>query len=518
MKKNDNARFAGKGKIYTGVVVVALILVLMISAIIVLENIPTTPTSGVMDSEEILAVSIQYSTEVKDKFRTQFTNYINTIISPLGQELGSSFGLADVVLESMSQANISSDKVVALGNYLETKDGSEFFYRVFLRYIDVDYDDIPSDETEMQLFLQAAIIEFLGLTDYESGDELPGGYDSSEFEEYLMDKLILQSETNILLVIFQEINVPVVLDELVEHTIITTEELGRICYYILVQFMAGDTQEDMLAFGVNSFAALFVDTYTIYEVISLVQSGEILSRSEARVVRELLYEMGDNYNKILEEFGQDGIESLLGTDDPYILDETQDYYEQINFMASNLYGLPTYAITFAGDYFTKLDSGMFDAFADYTSSGSEDELMYAMIIAMIDGYESHLYALQEVGMTEADMIEKLSYVFAGMDSIEGLDGSKPVEDGVMEAYRIEYEAKLTTLFSSAKSIYEDYGYITTQEEVASLTEEDLLRIKELTSSVTEELDVVVSGLNKLSFILVYSTIMNLQEGETDGDN
>ncbi len=476
MSKTSHAK-SGKNNKFIGITIVAVLLVIMIVSIVVLESLPQTPTRGVMDSEDMDAVSIQYTPEARKKFSAQFTAYINTIFEDYDTKIGSNIGLADLILQSMSYAKISTDKVVALGNYLEKKDASDFIKNVLLKY--------------------------LGLDDFEEGDELPDDY----FDDYVDGT----ADVNILLIILQEFNLPVVLSELVEETVITTEELGRICFYTFVQFTTGETQKEMLAFGADAFSAIFVDTYTIYEAFSLIQNGQVITRAEARVIRELLYEMGANYNKILAEFGQERIEALLGTDDPYQLPDTENYHEQINFMASSLYGIPTYILAFAGDYFTKLDSSLFDSLADYTASHSDKQLMYISMVSLIDAYESHMFALKEVDMTEQDLINKISYIFAGLDSIKGLAPLDPVEDGLLKKYQTEYIGRLTKLFGSLKTMYE-------KVDVNNPSQAYVDEMKQLIAESTVGLDSLMDGANKLSFILLYTALLGFVEGDGNGNN
>ncbi len=470
-----------------GFIIIAILLIVMISAIVVIEHWPSTAVAGVMTSDDILSVDIQYTPAVKATFSSQFTAYINTIFEDfdLGTDsslFSSNFGLAEVFLTSLSQARISTDKVVALGNYLESKDASDFVVNVISTYF--------------------------GIEDLEEQLE-NGTMTEEELEEYFAERLTLSGDVNILAVVFMEIDVPTVLAELVEQTVLTTEELGRIAYYVIVNQTTGDTQSELEALGPDSFAAIFVDTYTIYEMFSLIQSGETITRTEARVIRELLYEMGANYNDILEDFGSERIEALLGTSDPYLLDDSESYYAQMNYIVGYLEYLPTYVLAFAGEFFTNLDSSMFDTLADYSSNRGDTELSYVTIMAMLDGYDAHIYALDTAGLTEAELIEKLAAVLAGLECVSGLDPAEDVPEGEMEAYTEQYTVILEELFGALTTLYEKYNYITELGDVSDLSEEDLQEVQALIDQISAEMDVVVEGANKLSLILAYSTLMGL---------
>ncbi|MFI3229054.1 MAG: hypothetical protein R3Y23_02675 [Bacillota bacterium] len=470
------------------VIIIAALLVVMIGGIVVIENLPSTATAGVMSAEDILSVDIQYTPEVKAAFSKQFTAYINTIFEDfdLGTDssglFSSNYGLANIVLTSLSEARISTDKVVALGNYLESKDASDFIVNVLMAYLDID-------NLEEQL-------ENGTMTD-------------EEVQEYLEERMNMSADVNIFAIIMAEIDLPIVLAEIVEQTVLTTEELGRVAYYVLVNSTTGSAQTELTALGSDAFSAIFVDTYTMYEMFSLIQSGDTITRPEARMIRELLYEMGTSYNDILTDFGSERIEALLGTSDPVLLDDSESYYAQMNYIVENLEGLPTYVLALAGEFLTNLDSAMFDSIADYSSSRDETEFTYVMIMALIGGYEAHEYALVETGLTQDELIAKLAAVLAGLECVDGLGEAEVVPDGELEAYTEQYTAILNELFSDLQKLYEMCADIEELEDVIAKEEEYLQEIQYLINQISTEMDVAVEGANKLSLIFAYSTIMSL---------
>lgn len=455
----ENAGRRSKIKRIIFIAAAAISIASLIAATVILHNPRRTETRGEMSAEDIGAVKLIYTPETLQEFNGYVLMYLNKLFKDFEITFDTALGLSELIINGFQNASIGADKLLSFGKYLSGLEVSSLIGNIIIAYCK------PSGD---------------------SGDL------TLEFDPNADVGAILSAYLN-----------PIeAIEGLTQNTTVTAEEFGRICYEIALSVSDGEYHRLLKKLGVQGFSSLFINIYVVYDLIADTRDGGVLSRGEARMIREILYETGVSYKKLLDDFGADNIEYLLGIGNGSPYGQSENLGELLTIIFDELEGLPTILLNISAELMTTLSLEPFNAFADYTGSGDENLLVYAetdIIKTAVAAAKKH------VSITDGMAIAgKLSRVFAAV-RLMGETESTP-DMTLYETYVREYAAECVSLFLNIENFANNYADINSYENFLALGENRITQLKNEIGALQISAEYLTDGGNALLSLTLYNIL------------
>lgn len=434
--------------------------------------------AGVIASDSLDGFRIVYSPETENAFKRSLQIYANRLFAHFleGQTISADMLGARIILKALQNAGIPADKVAALGRYLENQEPEdalgEFILAFYLPVLDEYGEPVRN----------------------ENGNIIT----------------VFNPDANLADVLTGKINLSLILDEIIQETALTPDEAGTFLYEHLM-LMSNESRKELLTtLGKENFITLFIDSSEIFREIFAASKRDEITPAEGRMARELLFELGVRYRDILDGFGAENLEELIGIGGN-LIDVTNlppdiagiEYIENVNALSSSFEGMTGYTLFLISETFVNLESGAFDSAVNYINDKDGREYSFAVLSALRTAVRAHDAAKERYGLTDQQITEKIAGVNANLRIIGGegdydkLDQFKEEENAALSAGLVELK----------KIALEDYNDIKTAEDIKAMTESDFAGLRERLAGASAGLERLEAGASRAQTLIFYSLLL-----------
>jgi|AGTN01.1.fsa_nt_gi hypothetical protein len=447
------------------ILIAAALVAAMATGVVLIKKNNRVVPAGSVDADGLDNVRISYSRETEDKFVADYKIYL---IKLFQVDSSKDFSLALfaplTLLKAMENAGITADKALSFSRYLANLD------------------------------MEVSPIAYILLDMFEK--------DENGFKQDENGQLILKENANVINSFFNNIDAPKEIDAIISNTGITAGEIGAL--FFEYQMLVGSAERKALLVRLTrkNFVALFFDTVGVYlELRNYVgrESGKA-SYQDGRMAREMLYELGSRYKEILDSFGGDNLEKLLGLGtDIFPTGEKTAEMEVINEAARALKGMTPYAVNLASLVLTSLPAEAFYAAVDYINGDSERGLDYFYLEVARRINACRAAAAIESGIPESDLIGKMAKINASIRA------SAEPENGY-EYFLPEERQALEDMLDNLEALSADYREVDFAA-FKSMPEADYNNFVSRFQTLYEGAGRLEAGLSIAENLVVYGTII-----------
>ena len=471
---------------------VATILVIVLIVACVLVSIkPKVDYKGVLDANEVTKTEgVIYSLETENEFKRNMSSFLekalasffNTIEEFKGTqiEINNSASVSVPLMNMFSRAGIPSNKLINFSNYLK---------------------NLNTDDAVMAFWLY--IIR---------ADEQPDGTYTGRFA----------TPAELAEIFTGKVDFGYAVTDIIENTALTAEEVGRLIYELIYTFADVEQRNVLTSVGRPSFVNLFVSATTIYEAyveFSLVGG----SLQEARILGELAYEMGSELDELIEGHGVQALLTALWLNGEKAIDDTKlkEFLASAGVDSSTLVdvdevntalragiNVAEFGIYFARTTLMELGNAPFENLATYIAGEKEnaEEYLYVHQItlarAMVSGINDAL--------TKGGLIKNREKLIEGLANFKLTVEQTAVEIPDTNARLEEIKVYFTEYFDILYALENDYASVGKVEDLSSLSEQDLIKLKDYSATLNEfnYKDMSV-GMDNLASTLIVNITFNI---------
>ncbi|MDR3185309.1 MAG: hypothetical protein LBU04_00635 [Christensenellaceae bacterium] len=420
------------------------IVIALLAATIVLTSSQTTIPMQEIDPVFLDSHTIVYSPETIRKFKESYRLYLKSWLNPDIHAYFDTYVNIDAlgaqsILTALQKAKISADKTLAFATYLKSSTdhsnlGSDDLYGLYSPQLDENGNVVVDENGEVVLETLTSIEIFTSLIN------------SISFSYHL--------------------------NELISHTGITTLEFGRFLYeFIILSYPENDERIELLvSFGNENFSQFFSDINTLLGIFNEFSKGYNITYADARVVRELLYSQGSRLDKLLDDFGGEYIENLLGIGGEIV---SADSFKDgklgltsldivcVNGISIELSDTFDFFLSTASEFMKNFGIEPLNSLVDYYLDKSSADFSYAAL-SIIRNFSSQL---DTKGVFDNEIIPKLASILAYTDII----GSDTVFDqDAFSNAKAEETLSLLTMYSTMIELNQTYLNIKSVSDIKAL--------------------------------------------------
>ena len=477
---------------------VATILVIVLIVACVLVSIkPKSDYKGVLKVEDVLKEdSIIYSLETENQFKQDvsvmleniFASFFDTIEEFEGAriEINNSSAIATPLLNIFSKAAIPSDKLLNFSAYLK---------------------GINTDDAVMSIWLF-----------FIKAEEQPDGTYTGRFA----------TPSELAGIFTGEVDFAYAINDIVENTALTAEEVGRLLYELIFNFASSEQQAVLNSIGRGSFVSLFVSTTTIYEAyaeFSLVGG----SLTEARMLGEIAYEMGSELDGLIADHGVNALLTALWLDGNNSIDDTKlkeflgsagvdtstlADIDDVNNALRAIINVAEFTLYFARTTLMEVGNAPFEYLATYYANEKEniDNYLYMHQItlsrALVKGMAD---ALNKGGLItdEETLIDKLANLKL---TVEGLEVA--IEDPATRL--VEIKSGFREYLNVIKALNSEFGGIESVADLNALNQNEMQKLIEYSAFLNDfNYHELMIGADNLSSTLIINITFNIMSQVMD---
>lgn len=468
---------------------IATILIIVLVAMCIVVSIkPKEDFKGVLDPNEVTKTEgVIYSLETENEFKRDLSDFLENVLSAFFNtvedfkgtsiEINNSAAVSVPLMNIFSKAGIPSDKLLNFSEYLKTLDMGDAMTEFWLFIIRVD--ELPDGSYEGRFATPAELAEiFTGKVDF--------GY---------------------------------AINDIVENTALTAEEVGRLMYELIYTFAEADQREVLTSVGRASFVSLFVSATTIYEAyveFSLVGG----SLQEARILGELAYEMGAELDGLIKNHGVQTLLTALWLNGDKAIDDTElkEFLASAGVDSSTLVdvdevntalragiNVAEFAIYFARTILMEVGNAPFEYLATYLAGEKEnaEEYLYMHQITLSRAIATGI----DDALDEGNVIKNKEKLIEGLANFKLTIEQTAVEIADTSARVAELKTYFSEYFDVVYEFNTKYADIEKIEDLSTLSAQELVELEELSKKLNNfnYQDMTVGMDNLASTILVNIT-------------
>ncbi|MDD3946789.1 MAG: hypothetical protein PHI19_03010 [Clostridia bacterium] len=390
-------------------VIAFLLIVALVTATALLANTGKVQVKGIIGRGEngeatgvISDAPFQYEAVTRTAFVFDFEKFLAVVFmkdiidstNAMGISLAQQWGT--IVIDAFRRARVPSEKLLAFGKYLANT-ADEFSQEVF-----------HEDPEKASL----VVVIWALLNEDPQGDLL---YQVAGAVDWVA-----------------------LYNEMITETGLNPEEAGRVLYQLALALAEGSDKQLIADLGERSFVVLFSQTMVAATEISMLTSGSTLA--SARMVAEVLYELGAEYRNIIETFGIENLNNLFGS---VYLDELladTNYSDHVLSAFTESKELFGFAVAFLSEMFTVLDNQIAYSYYNYLHEENSNQAYAECALILAAAIEQGLdYAYGVTGLDEVALGLKIAGINAHLNLV-----SEPEAD--YEQKLIEETAEITRAY------------------------------------------------------------------------